>query len=260
NFHRSLRDWIESRLPQSKDALDRELPLLATGLKAELWRDGLLAPEQRFDIEYGYVQDVSVTRPAEYPDGLEVVIGATVPCGVDDVVYVYDYSTGSRRRVLESPGHRDHDEAVTDVHYSAPGVGGEHLVLTLRYAVQCGSNWNSLQYDLYRLKPGSSEAVSILEGDHSIFDLWNREVRLAPDDLILEFRDASIDVDVHNRTHILHYRIGPESVERVDPVALQPRDFVDEWITRPWAEMQSRSAESGRDNVAKWHKLEVGHA
>src|SRR5262249_12678641 len=31
-------------------------------------------------------------------------------------------------------------------------------------------------------------------------------------------------------------------------------------ITRLWAEMQSRSAESGRDNLAKWHKLEVGHA
>jgi hypothetical protein len=259
NLHRSLRDWIESRLPQSKDALDRELPLLQTGLNDELWREGLLARLDR-DVEYGYVVDVEVARPAEYPDGLKVVVGASVPCGVDNVVYIYDYSTGFRRRVLESPGHRDDDEAIADVHFSPAGAGGERLILTLRYAVQCGSNWNGLQYDLYRLKPGSSEAVSILQGDHSIFELGNREVRLAPDDLILEFRDTSIDLGVHNRTHILHYRIGPETVERVDPVALQPRDFVDEWVTRPWAEMQSRSASSGRDKLEQWQKLEVTYA
>jgi hypothetical protein len=34
-------------------------------------------------------------------------------------------------------------------------------------------------------------------------------------------------------------------------VALQPQDFVHEWLLRPWSEMQPRSS----DSVAKWHKF-----
>jgi hypothetical protein len=252
NLHRSLRDWIESRLPQSKDALDRELPLLQTGLKAELWRVGLLAPEQKYDLEYGYVRDVEVTRPAEYPEALKVVVGATVPCGVDDVVYIYDYSTGFRRRVLESPGHRDHDETVSGVYFA--GDADNRLILTLRYAVQCASAWNGLSYDLYRLTPASAEVVPILVGEHGYYG-YEYELRLKADDLLLELKDRSIDGGLHSRTHILHYRIGPDTAERVDPVALQPQDFVDEWLTRPWEEMKSRSALSAQDQLEKWHKL-----
>jgi hypothetical protein len=42
-------------------------------------------------------------------------------------------------------------------------------------------------------------------------------------------------------------------VKRIDPVALQPRDFVHEWLREPWQEMKSRSSNS--DTLAKWHKL-----
>jgi hypothetical protein len=49
----------------------------------------------------------------------------------------------------------------------------------------------------------------------------------------------------------MHYNIGSDCVQRIDPVALQPQDFVHEWMTRPWGEMQSRSS----DGLEKWHKF-----
>jgi hypothetical protein len=49
----------------------------------------------------------------------------------------------------------------------------------------------------------------------------------------------------------LHYRIGPDGAQRIDPVALQPQDFVHAWMIRPWGEMQRRSAAA----LEKWHQF-----
>ena len=75
------------------------------------------------------------------------------------------------------------------------------------------------------------------------------EFVLKPDELIMEFLDASVDVTVHNRTQIHRYSFGAETVQRLDPVAFQPQDFAEEWLTRPWTEMQSRS----EPETEEWH-------
>ena len=50
---------------------------------------------------------------------------------------------------------------------------------------------------------------------------------------------------------MLRYSIGAGGVQRIDPVALQPQDFVHEWMIRPWDEMQSRSS----DSLLKWQQF-----
>src|SRR5207244_12912609 len=100
-------------------------------------------------------------------------------------------------------------------------------------------------------------AVPILRGEHGIwFGADNAyQLRIEPDELLIEVRDRSIDTGIHNRAHVLHYNTVHSPVDRLDPVALQPQDFVDEWLTRPWAEMESRSASSGPEKLERWHKL-----
>jgi hypothetical protein len=71
---------------------------------------------------------------------------------------------------------------------------------------------------------------------------------LKPDELMIEFLDGSADVGVHNRTYLLRYSFA-DGVKRLEPVAFQPQDFAEEWLTRPWSEMQSRSA----PETQKWH-------
>jgi hypothetical protein len=48
----------------------------------------------------------------------------------------------------------------------------------------------------------------------------------------MEIRARSIDTAIHDRAHVLHFKVEGSTVQRADPVALQPQDFVDEWITR----------------------------
>jgi len=257
-FRDALRDWVESYLPRSKAALDSDLSSLRDKLNAQLWRKGLM--QQDGSVEYGYIGRVELSRPSEYPEGLSVILGVTVPCGFEDSFYLHDYSQGSRQRVLDSSGTRQHDESISDTYFSSSDEVGGHLILTLRYGVQCGSSWNGLSYDLYRLGANSEAAVPIFSGNHTIWFGANHpyRIRLSHHELLMELRDRSIDSGIHNRVHVFQYQIKPDRVERLDPVALQPQDFADEWLTRPWNEMESRSSAAGHEKLQKWHDFLSG--
>jgi len=83
---------------------------------------------------------------------------------------------------------------------------------------------------------------------------------LKADEMLLELQDRSLDPRIGKRTHVLRYSVTPSAVERVDPVALKPQDFVDEWLTRPWDEMASRSSVQDHDNLEKWHDFLGGYS
>ena len=175
-----------------------------------------------------------------------------MPCGSDQALYLYDYSGGRPRRVLENLGTREHDESICEVQFSKPDSNGNRSILILRNAIQCGSSWNRLAYDLYRYSGGAGVVGKVLEGDHGIwFGNYAPLVQLTFDELLLEVRDRSIDGGLHNRAHILHYKESGSSMERVDPIALQPHDFVDEWLTRRWPEME-RWSDPG---MKGWHEF-----
>src|SRR5579862_1015973 len=262
-LHASLRDWVASLLPKSRVALDAELLFLTPKVDAELRQAGLFrsgASGDPFEAEPGTVTRMEFSRPPEDPDKLVVIVGVDVPCGSNDAAYIYDYSQGEPRLVLESHGTRDHDEGITNVRFSKRDASGSQLILTLRYAVQCGSSWNMLSYDLFRLSTMASAAVPILGGEQGIWFAGAHpyHLRIEPDELLMEVQGSSIDANIHNREHVLHFNAPGSTAERVDPVALQPQDFVDEWFTRPWSEMESRSAESARDKLQKWHDFLSG--
>ncbi len=260
-LHTALRDWLESVLPNSKPALYAALPLLNQRLNADLDRAGLLAPENvQGDFKAGFVNRVDISLSPEDPEKLVAIVRVAVPCGSDDAVYVYDYSQGPPRLVLESHGTRGGDESISDVRFSKRDGTGGQLVLTLRYAVQCGSSWSLLSYDLFRLSSAANAATPILGGQHGIwFGVWDPyQLRLEPNELLMEIRDRSIDGGIHNRAHVLRYDVSGSAAVRVDPVALQPQDFVDEWLTRPWTEMELRSSADARKDLKKWHEFFAG--
>jgi len=171
-LHAAIRDWVESVLPKSRAALDAEFLFLSPKLNADLRRAGLFASDSSGDLfrsDPGSVTRMEFSRPPEDADKLIATVGVDVPCGNDDAVYIYDYSQGQPRRVLESHGTRDHDESVSDVRLSKRDAVGNQLILTLRYAVQCGSSWNMLSYDLFRLSGTAGAAVPILGGEQGIW-------------------------------------------------------------------------------------------
>lgn len=203
--------------------------------------------------KYGVVGSLSLSRPPEYPEALLVIASAALPCGADQSVFLYDWSGGNPVRRLESiPDAAEFGQSAAARVSARDGQGSRLAVLT-RFAVSCVSCWNGIGYTLFRLGPGTAPATILQSGDQGIYycDDWN--VRLRPDDFLLEFPGYSIDTGILIRTHVLHYRVGKDGAVRTDPVALKPQDFVDEWLTIPWNEMVSRSSASDLKQLEKWH-------
>ena len=53
---------------------------------------------------------------------------------------------------------------------------------------------------------------------------------------------------------IRHYRVQRDVESRIDPVALTPRDFVDEWLTSTWRDGAAWSEDSSVAPLQQSHK------
>ncbi len=243
-----LREWIESRLPANLTELERRFPLLQPQLTAELWRAGVMAEGQQSE-RVGDVSEIELSEPVEYPGVVVVKAGVRVPCGADESVFVYRFST-SRTRLLEVHGDAKWGNTLLDTKFSTPDPYGNRVFFVSWDGVQCASVWNALDFRLFRIGNNNDRAVPLFTGSHGFTIDENVNVKLTTGELLLEMTDSAMEGGFR-RTHVLHYRIGADGVDRIDPVALQSQDFVHEWLLRPWSEMQSRSAPS----LMKWHKF-----
>jgi hypothetical protein len=262
-LHLALRTWIESHLPGDRGLLLREFGALETTLQSELTRVGLHAPEAKDDPAadpfdgpgFGSVS-VELTRLPEMPDSLFVTAGVSVPCGVDQRVYEYDFGVDNRKRVLEDRP-KESGYYRRGLELSDPDRNGNRLLLIHYSSVQCNSTWMQVAYSVHRVGPLIDRPKNLLTDEHG-FWLGNDgpEFVLKPNEMIMELLDRSLDVGIHNRTQIHRYNFD-NGAQRVDPVAFQPQDFVEEWLGGSWDEMQPKSA----TETEEWHsKLEADYS
>jgi hypothetical protein len=249
-LHQALRDWLEWRLPRNEDSTTQFSHVEAI-LLGELREARLTVPDglEPWEIPSGYVQFELKLLP-ELPHVLFVIAGVTVPCGVDQVVYMYHYDPGGRTRVFEDHPKIPFGYTGPSIQVSDPDSQGRRLLLTDYMTIQCASTWMGMAYSVYRLSTSTAAADLVLSGQHGFWlSIDGPEFVLRPEELMLEFLDRSVDNGVHNRTEIQRYSFA-DGVQRLDPVAFQPQDFAEEWLTRPWSEMQSRSAAGTKP----WHE------
>ena len=254
-LHLALRDWIESRLPQTAGTAG-QFGYIERALQGELKEAGLEMPNAPASdgalLEapgFGYVGFEFKWLP-ELPDALFVVAEAGVDCGVDQAVYMYHFDRDGRTRVFDNHPTSDWGYTSPDFKLSEPDSQGRRLLLIHYVSVQCASSWMGMAYSAYRLGARGDSSDLLISDTH---DFWlgndEPEFVLKPDAMIIEFLDRSIDTDIHNRTQIHRYSFAA-GVHRLDPVAFQPQDFAEEWLTRPWREMQSRSV----PETETWHE------
>jgi hypothetical protein len=245
-----LRDWIESRLTALKS--DGNVEEFARGINSALVAAHLpdRVEEQNF---------LGTIRAAQlrWEGGLLIVTTAVgILCGEDDSAYGYQWTDGKWKRTWESE-QNDYSpdkyapQYIEGIQVRQSFKDKTYLVLTLGSESWCSSNWHPVYYRIWRI---DSTGTNLLV-DETHPQAWVRGggyvVGAVNDgDALIEFTTNSIDGGVHNRQVVRHYIIEGDRARRVDPVALSPRDFVDEWLTRPWTES------AGWSNAAAlqtWH-------
>jgi hypothetical protein len=258
--HAALQSWIESHLPIGRSAAAIKSSDWEAAMRRQLAAAGIAEKEEpdspdadSRDFErpgFDYATITLAWRP-ELPEMLLVTAGVGVRCGEDQAVYGYRFDANGWARVISDHPEGDWGTGAAPVELSDPDSQGRRLLLLRRGSVQCASAWMGASYSVFRMANDGTPPVALLSGEHG-FWMGNEDGGLVfvlkPEELIIELLDNSVDMGIHNRTQIHRYSFV-DGVKRLEPVSLQPQDFAEEWLTRPWSEMQSRSAPS----TQKWH-------
>ena len=257
-----LRDWIETQLGTLPHPGDEHA--FADGLNGAL--RGVSVRSDKDDPDpAGSLGDVRVSNE----NGLLTVTTAIgISCQRDESAYVYRRIDGRWRRVLESEQSNANPKQYAPQHNLVVHVWqgfkdnhevGPAFVMTLGHEWGCASAWHRVYYRIWRVdasgaKPlidGSAEAY-LRAGSFIVGSIGqDRFDQKAPIDALIEFSQRSVDTAIHNREAIRHFLIDGDQIRRIDPIALSPRDFVDEWLTSGWNESATWSASPC---LSKWHR------
>jgi hypothetical protein len=254
-----LRDWVEARLTKFDPSTDAAS--FAGRLNEELIQAAPLCdwnlhrcPEW---TDLGFVQPLELRRESRF---LILITGVGIECGFDDSAYIYGWSDGRWKRVWQNEQNIYTEtvykpQTIHSVKISPFNRANDYLILTLGSLPWCTSSWRNFYYRVFRLglDPDAKPLVEAEEGgflndDPPILG------SVSANDALVEFPIRSIDVGVHNRPAIRHFSINHETVNRIDPFALSPRDFVDEWLTHGWTQEAAGWSEVAyRPTMRDWH-------
>jgi hypothetical protein len=259
-----MRAWIESRI--GGVVLYYDTKPAADALNKALKDAGLTCPDTPkvcdhpdapagFDAR-GYVGDVSLSFAGRY---LAVETSLGVRCGYDESVYLYARGDGDKgwRLVFQSEQDDYRDKVYRPLNISSvqvsPSESATPLVLTLGTSPWCSSNWQAIYTRLWRL--GTDKPL--VDTDETIYlDDNPGTAELSDTDAIVRYNGPVLDSGILVRKHVVHYVVdGAGRARRIAPVAFNPRDFVDEWLNRPWAESAGWIAPSA--DPAALHRLYI---
>lgn len=193
---------------------------------------------------------------------LQVITSFDIECGTDDSAYLYEWDGRHWRRIwqiernIDPKGHYEPQHLETISVLQPPKKGSrDHIVMALGRNEWCTSNWRTVYYSLWRSGLGHSQSLLLDKSEGAFMGEVNGPLAGALDatGAYVEYMVASLDVDVHSRIAVRHYKVQGEEAYQVDPIALSPQNFVEEWLARPWQESSSWSAKRERQNLRRWH-------
>jgi hypothetical protein len=253
-----LRDWIETQLASLKDDGDEKAfaarinrTLQAVSVKGAADDQNLL----------GSLGEVHVRREG---DLLVVATAVGILCQNDESAYLYKPANGRWQRIWESEQNDYVPNKYSPQHlisvpvwqlYKDGHEDGPPFVMTLGNSFGCASYWHSVSYRVWRIDPSGAKLLIDRTEDAWLGAPTSGSIaqsprdRFAPVDVLVEFPKDGIDTNI--REAVRHFLIDGDQVRRVDPVALSPRDFVDEWLTRNWQESTTWSASP---TLQQWHR------
>jgi hypothetical protein len=188
------------------------------------------------------------TRLFENPRLLGVTANFSIECGGDTVLLIFSPSNESWSEVLRWQKKPYATVAggtlAFDYDISPPDDAGQWFLVTHDVAPWCSSAWSDIRYSALRPTPDPDHPKTLFSG--SDFMWWGNDdfgtLIVQKSAFDLRFHSASIDGGIHNRVWVRHYSVIGDAVRRVQPVAVSPRDFVDEWIVSPWQQASQWSS------------------
>lgn len=249
-----LRDWVEGRLGAFTEIGD------ALAL-AEQLREGLTSAdlyctdynEQCFPSSMGFLDDIQVNREREF---LVITTAVGIWCGFDYSAYVYRWSGNRWQRVWSNEQNTYTEkkylpQLIHAVRMSDPDRDGNRLLMTLGSKPGCASAFLDVYYRVWRMNARNEVQKLLVDGT----ELGNLDSdppidgRIGPGDALIGFTLGGTGYGYSHKA-LRHFEVRNGRARQVDPIAVTPRDFVEEWLNSKWAVSEPRSESP---SLRQWH-------
>ncbi|MGA2571499.1 MAG: hypothetical protein ABSF23_13350 [Terracidiphilus sp.] len=213
----------------------------------------------RLDLIYGADLRVKVTRPQSEPQLLLVEFNFGICCGFDSVLLAYEQSGGAWDQVLrwQSPAYDNIGDAFGDFfdYEVLPKAGSKNWLIAVAHGHPwCTSNMSAFDVDL--LQPPANQAPQQTLS-HRKLD-YRRDtdpvMKAEPGGFELRMTGDSIDINTIMRPVIYRFHLEGSQLVRVQPIANNGRDFVDEWLESQWDDASRWSAAAGLAELKQVHE------
>ncbi|HNY41987.1 MAG TPA: hypothetical protein PKJ41_16410 [Bryobacteraceae bacterium] len=255
-----LRDWVESYVAGLPGGGESALEL---SLNGKLATAGMTAPaagagsaaDTVGETLAGFLGEVKIRHRNSL---LAVTTGVGIVCGYDESIYVYRRANGKWKRIFdyEQTDYREglyRPQQVIDILASPSDKGQPDLVLALGYTPWCTSNWRADYLRIWSID-AAAKRQTLVETNPGGFSPWfYLKGSIDRDQALVEAMTSSLDAAQLTRTVLHHYDFDDGKALRIDPVALRPADFADEWLGMVWEEAQRWSDPANPETLRTWH-------
>lgn len=220
--------------------------LLANTLNANRPERPFNPATEREDYGYGTQLTVAVSTPSNAPQLRMVEVDFGIECDEDSVLMLYEAgSTGWRRlmRWQTTPYAKISGAMGDGVYYAVmPAQGATPLRVVVAHGTPwCSSRFSQFAIDLLQPAP-SGERPLVKWRTERGYSRGDAETRLRATSDIFELRTnvVAMNIDDYETPVVFRFKIAGDTVTRIEPIALNGRGFVEEWLGMPWDEARDQ--------------------
>jgi hypothetical protein len=214
---------------------------------------------------YGEISQIRFDLRSGYDPGILVVSTELwAPCGsTDPDTAIYVFQGGVRNWKLVLATDADFDVAgerrkATGMQYSLSpqDASGNWYFAIAQAPSACGPTPApaSLRYKILRLGRSPNEPRILLDRREPLNERFEPPFRLeVQDDWFAVTSGKERKLDGEPGVSIARYQILGDETKRMQPLALTPEDFLDEWVQLDWSEAAHSSSQSSE--LQKWHSM-----
>ncbi|MGD0097791.1 MAG: hypothetical protein ABSB60_14970 [Terracidiphilus sp.] len=223
--------------------------------KKPQWQDVSNAVE---DDAYGADLNVKVSRAGDKANLMLVVFNFGIVCGDDSMLLGYEWKQEKWIRVLRWQSDPDRTPNAFGDFFEYRVVQQQNsanwLVGVAHGHPMCTSNFGG--FDLDFIQPARNDVPQkvLLHKEETYWRDDPVKMELTSDGLELRVSGYSRDINIIRRPGIYRYRVSGDQIDRVQPIAINGRDFVDEWLNSPWNESKNWNSPSELTGLEATHK------
>lgn len=223
--------------------------------------------DHRFDEAlgiYGHNLRVQVSRPPTVASLIEVEFSINIECGQDHMLLVYALGSGawSRQMRWQASPLKKISDAFGDFFLATILPTPEGGTFGARVVVAHGKPWctsrmSGLDIDLLSpgADPNSPKVLWHTDRGYSRFN-FTPTIRSSDDTFELRLNAPAGDPDGFERRVIHRYQADERlGVHRIQPIAINARGFVEEWLDAPWSEAEGFLSQGAAPALQQVHHL-----